>query len=81
MAPHCRLIFINDKTWRRNIDTMKALPNRRKLKNFLIRKDVQLRLIFYHLAFLVVVLAVLIAALLSPLYYDMNQGGQLWTQY
>jgi methyl-accepting chemotaxis protein len=78
MAP---LFSLKSSIWRRNIDTMKALRNRRKFKNFFIRKDVQLRLIFYHLAFLVVVLAVLIAALLSPLYYDMNQSGQLWTQY
>ena len=60
---------------------MEKHPNRRKLKNFLIRKDVQFRLAFNNLFFLTFVLIVLIATLLSPLYYDMQIATQLWTQY
>lgn len=60
---------------------MEKQPNRRRLKNLLIRKDVQLRLALNNLFFLTFVLIVLIATLLSPLYYDMQQTDQLWTQY
>lgn len=62
-------------------DTVKKLPNKRKLRNFLIRKDVQLRLALNNLSFLILLIIVLIATLLSPLYFDMLQGDQLWTQY
>jgi signal transduction histidine kinase len=55
-------------------------PNSRSWKNFLVRRDVQLPIIAANLAFLAVVTAVLVAALLSPLYYDMLNAESLWAQ-
>ncbi len=60
---------------------MKNTYNRRKLRNLLIRSDVQLRLALNNLSFLILVMGVLILTLLSPLYFDMLQSDQLWTQY
>lgn len=60
---------------------MESKPNRRKLKNFLTRNDAQLRLVLNNLIFLIAVMFVLIAILLSPIYYDMQLSDQLWTQY
>lgn len=57
---------------------MKTKPDNRRWKNFLIRRDVQLPIIATNLVFLVVVTAVLIVLLLSPLYIDMLHGGSLW---
>lgn len=67
--------------YKEHIDIVEKLPNRRNIKNFFIRKDIQLRLALNNLFFLGVILAVLISVLLSPLYYDMQQADQLWTQY
>ena len=55
-------------------------PDNRSWKNFLIRRDVQLPIIKANLAFLAIVTAVLIAVLLSPLYYDMLNAKDLWVQ-
>jgi len=60
---------------------VEKLPNQRKLRNFLIKKEVQLRLALSNLSFLILLIIVLIATLLSPLYFDMLQSDQLWTQY
>ena len=59
---------------------MTKKPNQRSVKNFLVRKDVQLPLLVANLAFLAIVLAVLIAVLLSPLYVDMLNAEQVWVQ-
>jgi len=40
-----------------------------------------LRLALNNLSFLILVMGVLILTLLSPLYFDMLQSDQLWTQY
>lgn len=55
-------------------------PNNRSWKNFLVRKDVQLPIIAANLVFLTIVTAVLIAVLLSPLYYDTLNAEDLWVQ-
>ena len=56
-------------------------PDNRSWKNYLVRKDVQLPIIKANLAFLAIVTAVLIAVLLSPLYYDMLNAKDLWVQH
>lgn len=56
-------------------------PDNRSWKNFLVRKDVQLPIITANLAFLAIVATVLIAVLLSPLYYDMLNATDLWVQH
>jgi hypothetical protein len=48
-------------------------PDNRSWKNFLVRKDVQLPIITANLSFLAIVAIVLIAVLLSPLYYEKQQ--------
>ena len=60
---------------------MQTQYNRRKVKNFLTKNDTQLRLALTNLYFLIAVMLVLIAVLLSPIYYDMQLSDQLWTQY
>ncbi len=60
---------------------MKTQVNRRKLKNLLTKNDAQLRLALNNLIFIIAVMLVLIAFLLSPIYYDMQLSDQLWTQY
>jgi len=56
-------------------------PDNRSWKNFLVRKDLQLPIITANLAFLAIVATVLIAVLLSPLYYDMLNAKDLWVQH
>ncbi|WP_419658739.1 hypothetical protein [Desulfosarcina variabilis] len=60
---------------------MNDTQNQRRLKNFMIRRDVQLPIIIANLVFLGLVCVVLIAVLLSPLYYDMLKAEDLWVQH
>ena len=55
---------------------MTGKTNQRRWKNFLIRREVQLPII---MAFLAIVFATLVAALLAPFYHDMHADG-LWIQ-
>ena len=55
-------------------------PDSRSWKNFLVRKDVQLPIMATNLMFLAVITAILVAVLLSPLYYDMLNAEQLWVK-
>ena len=59
---------------------MTGRTNQRRWKNFLIRRDVQLPIIMANMAFLAIVFATLVVALLSPLYHDMLHADGLWIQ-
>ncbi|MBW2433793.1 MAG: methyl-accepting chemotaxis protein [Deltaproteobacteria bacterium] len=54
---------------------------RRKWRNFLIRKDIQLRLAIYNLLFLLVAIGFVIAMALIPLYLNFQNPDNLWSQH
>ena len=60
---------------------MSEYKNRRKWRNYLINPGFQLRLALVHTLFVVVVVGVLVAILLSPLYYEIQTTSELWSQY
>jgi methyl-accepting chemotaxis protein len=60
---------------------MSMTGNRRKWRNILIHPRFQLRLALIHTGFVVLVLAVLIIALLSPLYFEIYGSKDLWVRY
>jgi len=60
---------------------MKSNVNRRKLRNFFISKDLQRPMIVAHLAYLLYVMAALIATILSPYYTDIFKTGDLWVKH
>ena len=60
---------------------MKSKANRRKLRNFLIHKDLQRPMIVAHLAYLLYVLVAIIATILSPYYSDIFATGDLWAKH
>ncbi len=60
---------------------MESKANRRKLRNFLIHKDLQRPMIVAHLAYLLYVLVAIIATILSPYYSDIFATGDLWAKH
>ena len=60
---------------------MSETKNRRKWRNFLINPGFQLRLAMIHTLFVVFVVMMLVAILLSPLYYEIHTTSELWSQY
>lgn len=60
---------------------MKPKGNRRKLRNFFISKETQRPLVVAHIAYLILVTAVMIAAVLSPLYFDIFTTTDLWVRH
>ena len=60
---------------------MKKRNHQRKWRNFLIRKDIQLRLAIYNLLFLLLAIGVVIATALIPLYTNFQNPENLWSQY
>lgn len=60
---------------------MKHKFNNRKLKNYLIKKDVQLKLAISNLAYMLLMAAVIVLTILSPLYLDIFQSVDLCSQY
>ena len=54
---------------------------RRKWRNFLIRKDIQLRLAVYNLLFLLFAIGVIMATALIPLYTNFQNPVNLWSQH
>ena len=54
---------------------------RRKWRNFLIRKDIQLRLAIYNLLFLLVAIGFVMAMALIPLYLNFQNPDNLWSQH
>ncbi|MFP4476167.1 MAG: hypothetical protein ACLFOY_11470 [Desulfatibacillaceae bacterium] len=59
----------------------KMRPNQRKLRNFLINKDVQLRLVLHNFIYLFLFVGVTLAVVLSPLIYDMSYAESIDVQY
>lgn len=60
---------------------MKTQNYRRKWRNFLIRKDIQLRLAIYNLLFLLIAIGFVIAMALIPLYSNFQNPDNLWSQH
>ena len=56
---------------------MKSHVNHRKVKNFFISKEIQRPIAIVHLAYNILVAAVLIATVLSPFYTDIFKGDDL----
>ena len=54
---------------------------RRKWRNFLIHKDIQLRLAIYNLLFLLFAIGVVMATALIPLYANFQTPENLWSQH
>ena len=60
---------------------MKSKKSVRKLRNYLIAKDIQFRIIMTNFLYLCVILLVLVLTILSPYYYDIFKDNELWVQY
>lgn len=60
---------------------MKPNKRPRKLKNYLISKDIQLRIIITNFLYLCLISLVLILTVLSPYFYDIFNDDELWVQY
>jgi methyl-accepting chemotaxis protein len=55
--------------------------SQRKLRNFLIRRDIQLRIVFHNLIYFFLVIVVTLAAAISPILQDITFSGNLEKQY
>ena len=55
--------------------------HQRKWRNFLIRKDIQLRLAIYNLLFLLFAIGIVMATALIPLYTNFQNPENLWSQH
>ena len=55
--------------------------HQRKWRNFLIRKEIQLRLVTYNMIFLLFVIGVVMAIILVPLYASFQNPENLWSQH
>ena len=64
-----------------NYTKMKSTKKARKLQNYLIASDIQLRIIITNFLYLCLISLVLVLAVLSPYYYDIFNNDELWTQY
>ena len=60
---------------------MNTENHQRKWRNFLIRKDIQLRLAVYNLLFLLFAIGVVMATALIPLYANFQNPESLWSQH
>ncbi len=60
---------------------MKHKMNNRKLKNYLIKKDIQLKIAISNLVYMLLMVAVIVLTILSPLYLDIFQSIDLCNQY
>ena len=60
---------------------MKQKMNNRKFKNYLIKKDVQLKIAISNLVYMLLMVAVVVLTILSPLYLDIFQSIDLCNQY
>jgi hypothetical protein len=55
--------------------------NKRKWRNILVNPSFQLRLALIHIAFVVVIVAVIFAVFAVIFYFDLRRSGDLWAQY
>ena len=60
---------------------MEHKMNNRKLKNYLIKKDVQLKIAISNLIYMLLMVTVIVLTILSPLYLDIFQSVDLCNQY
>jgi methyl-accepting chemotaxis protein len=60
---------------------MKPKKSVRKLQNYLIAKDIQLRIVVTNFLYLCLIALVLVLTILSPYFYDIFNGEELWVQY
>ncbi len=60
---------------------MRKANHRRKWRNYLIRKDIQLRLAIYNLLFLLLAIGLIMATALIPLYANFQNPENLWSQH
>jgi methyl-accepting chemotaxis protein len=60
---------------------MKSKMNNRRLKNYLIKKDIQLKIAISNLVCMLLMVAVVVLTILSPLYLDIFQSIDLCNQY
>ncbi len=60
---------------------MKPKKRARKIHNFLIAKDIQLRIVITNFLYLCLISLVLVLAVLSPYFYDIFTKDELWVQY
>ncbi len=59
---------------------MAGTLNQRKMKNYVVRKDIQLKIAFTNLAYMVFIILVMIASVLAPLYFDTVDSNQICNQ-
>ena len=60
---------------------MKAKKKVRKLQNYLIASDIQLKIVITNFLYLCLITLVLVLAVLSPYFYDIFNDDELWVQY
>ena len=60
---------------------MKAKKKARKLHNYLIASDIQLKIVITNFLYLCLISLVLVLAVLSPYFYDIFNDDELWVQY
>lgn len=56
-------------------------PYKRKLRNFLINKEIQLKIVLTNLMYMLIIVIITLSVLLSPLFYDMFMSNDLEVQY
>lgn len=64
-----------------NKSKMKAKKKARKLKNYFIARDIQLKIVITNFLYLCLITLVLVLAVLSPYFYDIFNDDELWVQY
>ncbi len=60
---------------------MKPKKRVRKLHNYLIAKNIQLRIVIINFLYLCLISLVLVLTVLSPYFYDIFDKDELWVQY
>jgi nitrate/nitrite-specific signal transduction histidine kinase len=60
---------------------MKPKKRVRKIHNYLIAKDIQLRIVITNFLYLCLISLVLVLVVLSPYFYDIFSDDELWVQY
>ena len=60
---------------------MKPKKRVRKLQNYLIARDIQLRIVVTNFLYLCLIALVLVLTVLSPYFYDIFNDEELWVQY
>lgn len=58
-----------------------AINNRRKIKNYLVNRDLQFRIIFMNLIYMFLIVVITVGVVLSPIVCDMFMSQDLGIQY